>query len=99
MHIKLLSAPTIIAWKNALNKLVNGSLLDIINLLDMLSHVVFILFLAQLQPILQLLHSLLQEVDLLLQLMLREVGVLFDQLVHAAFFLALKLTQFGLGVL
>lgn len=54
MHhdIKHPSIPAIIAGKDALNKPANGSLLDIVNLPDMLSHIVLIFLLADLQPIL-----------------------------------------------
>lgn len=97
--IKLQSIPAIIGGKDALNELPNSSLLDIINLPNMLSHIVLVLLLADLQSILQLFDSLLQEVDLLLKLMLGKVGVLFYQLVHAGFFLALEFSKFGLGVL
>lgn len=97
--IKLQSIPAIIARKDALNELPNRSLLYIVNFPDMLSHIVLIFFLADLKPILQLLHPLLQEVDLLLQLMLGEIRVLFYQLVHAGFLLSLEFPQLGLGVL
>lgn len=76
--IKIPSVPAVIARKDALNELPNGRLADVVDLLDVLGHIVLVLFLAHLQPILQLLHPLLQEVDLLLQLVLGEVGVLFD---------------------
>ena len=46
--IKIPSVPAVIARKDALNELPNGRLADVVDLLDVLGHIVLVLFLAHL---------------------------------------------------